>query len=111
SPSTGRADALSKLPAYFRVLSIAHYLIVDPDSPLVIHHARSEGETLLTRIIRDGDIMLDPPGLTISMSDIYPPEESHNDRGLIDEHLSLCYRPSNYRQDMQSIVREGSKDK
>jgi Uma2 family endonuclease len=48
SPSTGCVDALSKLSGYFRVPSIAHYLIVDPAQPLIIHHARSDGDTLIT---------------------------------------------------------------
>jgi len=40
SPSTGRYDVSRKLAGYFRLPSVAHYLIIDPDEPLVIHHAR-----------------------------------------------------------------------
>jgi Uma2 family endonuclease len=72
SPSTGRIDALSKLTGYFRLPSIGHYLIVDPNQPLVIHHARGEGDTLITRIVRSGAILLDPPGLSLTLADIYP---------------------------------------
>lgn len=71
SPSTGRNDALGKLVGYFRIASVAHYLIVDPDSPLVIHHRRGEGSDILTRIIHDGDITLDPPGLVFPLSSLY----------------------------------------
>jgi Uma2 family endonuclease len=71
SPSTGRTDASRKLEGYFRLPSIMHYLIVDPDKPLVIHHARGEGETILTRIIRDGAVTLDPPGLEFVLAEIY----------------------------------------
>jgi hypothetical protein len=37
----GGADAQMKLAGYFRLPSVAHYLVVDPDKPLFIHHARS----------------------------------------------------------------------
>ena len=42
SPSTAKNDALGKLAGYFSLASIAHYLIVDPDRHLVIHHARGD---------------------------------------------------------------------
>lgn len=71
SPSTGRNDVLGKLAGYFRIASVAHYLIVDPDSPLVIHHRRGQGSDILTRVIREGDVTLDPPGLVFPLSAIY----------------------------------------
>jgi len=46
----------------FRVPSIAHYLIVDPVHPLIIHHARQADATFPTRVVRQGPIALDPPG-------------------------------------------------
>ena len=72
SPSTSRVDALSKLAGYFRVSSIQHYLIVDPNQPLIIHHARADRDALITRIISLGTISLDPPGLVLELADIYP---------------------------------------
>jgi Uma2 family endonuclease len=71
SPSTRDIDLSVKLADYFRVPSVAHYLIVDPEKPRVIHHARSVSETILTRIVTAGDIVLDPPGLVIAVADIY----------------------------------------
>ena len=71
SPSTGKNDELRKLAAYFRLPSVAHYLIISPDQKLVFHHARGEGATILTRIHREGAITLDPPGLTLDLLDIY----------------------------------------
>src|ERR1700681_2116634 len=73
SPSTRHIDLSAKLADYFRLPSIAHYLIVDPERPRVLHHARSSGETILTRIVTEGSIRLDPPGITLAMTDIYPP--------------------------------------
>jgi Uma2 family endonuclease len=71
SPSTRHIDLAAKLADYFRVPSVAHYLIVDPEKPRVVHHARRSGETILTRIVSEGIIKLDPPGLEIAMDDIY----------------------------------------
>jgi Uma2 family endonuclease len=71
SPSTRRIDASLKLAGYFRVPSVVHYLIVDPDQPLMIHHARGNQDTILTHIVREGTIRLDPPGLDIALRDIY----------------------------------------
>jgi Uma2 family endonuclease len=72
SPSTRHIDPSAKLADYFRLPSIAHYLIVDPEKPRIIHHARAIDDTILTRIVSDGTIRLDPPGLELAMPDIYP---------------------------------------
>jgi Uma2 family endonuclease len=71
SPATRRIDTSDKLAGYFRVPSVAHYLIVDPDKPLVVHHARGSGDTILTRVVTQGPIQLDPPGLAVALADIY----------------------------------------
>ncbi len=71
SPSTGGNDASRKLAGYFRLPSVVHYLIVDPDQPLVVHHARGPGADLITRIVHDGAITLDPPGMELAIADIY----------------------------------------
>jgi Uma2 family endonuclease len=71
SPSTPRVDASAKLVGYFRLPSVAHYLIVDPDRPLIIHHARGSGDVIATRIVTEGIITLDPPGMDLRVSDVY----------------------------------------
>jgi Uma2 family endonuclease len=71
SPSTRHIDLSAKLADYFRLPSIAHYLIVDPEKPRVVRHARSAGDTILTRIVTAGHIRLDPPGIEVAMVDIY----------------------------------------
>jgi Uma2 family endonuclease len=70
SPSTQRTDVTQKL-AGFRLPSVAHYLIVDPTQPSIVHHARGTDETILTRVMTEGQIVLDPPGLEISVEEIY----------------------------------------
>jgi hypothetical protein len=37
----------------------------------VIHHGRGTGDTILTRIVRQGVIALDPPGLELSLREVY----------------------------------------
>jgi Uma2 family endonuclease len=73
SPSTRHVDLSAKLAGYLRVPSIVHYLIVDPMQPLIIHHVRQDGDTFLTRAVRGGTIALDPPGVEISVADMYGP--------------------------------------
>src|SRR5580704_17148610 len=68
SRSTRHIDLSAKLADYFRLPSVAHYLIVDPDKPRIVHHARSTGDTILTRIVSSGSISLDPPGIELALN-------------------------------------------
>lgn len=71
SPSTRHIDASKKLAGYFRLPSVAHYLIVDPTEPLILHHTRGTDDTILTHIVREGVIALDPPGLELRLAEVY----------------------------------------
>ena len=71
SPSTRRIDATVKLAGYFRLPSVARYLIVDPTQPMIVHPARDPGDTIVTRVVTNGRITLDPPGLEIALADVY----------------------------------------
>jgi Uma2 family endonuclease len=71
SPSTRHVDLSAKLAGYLRVPGIMHYLIVDPVQPLIVHHARQTGDAFLTRVVRDGTISLDPPGMEITVAEVY----------------------------------------
>ena len=70
SPSTASTDTGGKLADYFLLPSVAHYLILHPTRRVVIHHRRS-GEGIDTRIIAAGPITMDPPGITITVDEIY----------------------------------------
>ena len=72
SPSNAMQDLRDKLQGYFRVPSVQHYLIVDPDKRLIIHHARGDGDVIATRIVSDGALSLDPPGIELTMTDLLP---------------------------------------
>jgi Uma2 family endonuclease len=71
SPGNAITDLRDKLQGYFRVASIQHYLIVDPDKRLVIHHTRAQDDFVGTRIVTSGQITLDPPGLTLALADFF----------------------------------------
>ena len=71
SPSTSARDVGAKLSDYFRLPAVRHYLIVRTETRTIIHHARGEDSIILTRIVREGPILLDPPGITLT--DCFPP--------------------------------------
>ena len=70
SPSTQHIDNSVKLLEYFRVASLMHYIIVNTSKRAAVHHRRSNGDRIETSLIRSGDIVLDPPGLTIALEDL-----------------------------------------
>jgi Uma2 family endonuclease len=72
SPSTESIDLADKLADYFKVASIHHYLIVRARRREVILHSRS-GAVIVSRVINLGSIVLDPPGISIDLADLYPP--------------------------------------
>jgi Uma2 family endonuclease len=72
SPSTARMDATTKLRGYFKVASVQHYLIVDPEKRTVAHHRRS-GAAVRTRTLRKGVLKLSPPGIELPLTEIFGP--------------------------------------
>jgi len=71
SPSTKAIDSGRKLVGYFSLPSVRHYLIVDIEARAVIHHGRDEDGEIGVRILRDGSLALDPPGLAIQIRDLF----------------------------------------
>jgi Uma2 family endonuclease len=71
SPSTASKDMGVKVTDYFSVPSIQHYLIVDLDRRVVIHHRRHTGTDLLTSFCSSGPIRLDPPGITVQTEQLF----------------------------------------
>ncbi len=71
SPSTAERDVATKLAGYFTVPSIHHYLIVDIDDLSVVHHRRGTGDLIETRVVKDGVLVLDPPGISIGIAAIF----------------------------------------
>ena len=76
SPSTGRYDRHDKLAGYFALPSLVHYLIINIDRRMMIHHARN-GSEIATRILGSGPLRLDPPGLDLLVEDLLGPVQDH----------------------------------
>ena len=73
SPSTAAIDHWRKLSGYFSLASVEHYLILDPERRVVIHHKRGQGDTIETRVLSDGVAPLEPPGFEVAVSALFPP--------------------------------------
>jgi Uma2 family endonuclease len=72
SPGTRGGDLTRKLVEYFRLPSVRHYLIFWADRQQVIHHRRADdGERIETRVVTAGEIRLDPPGVVITVEEVY----------------------------------------
>lgn len=67
SPSTGGRDSGAKLDDYFQLPSVVHYLLVKTERRAVIHHQRVGDGSIATRIMNEGVIDLDPPGITLDV--------------------------------------------
>lgn len=72
SPSSRGIDTGLKLAGYFRLPSVRHYLVVSTETRTVLHHRRDEAGTIEVRILGEGRLMLDPPGLAIDIGDLFP---------------------------------------
>lgn len=70
SPGTASTDTGGKLADYFRVPSVAHYLIVHPVRRMVTHHRRA-GAGIDTLVVVGGPITMDPPGIVVTVEELY----------------------------------------
>src|SRR5437868_6003509 len=71
SPSSLGLDSKIKLIGYFKLASVQHYLIIDPDKRIVTHHRRATGGTNAARSATDGILRLDPPGIELTVADLF----------------------------------------
>ena len=71
SDSTARKDRTVKLDGCCAVPTIEHYLLVDWEERAVTHHRREGSGLTKPVIVRDGSLMLDPPGLTVDISRVF----------------------------------------
>jgi len=68
SPNTKHIDKTAKLTGYFSLASVHRYLVLDTEKNLIIHHARQVDDVILTKIVRNGELNLSPPGLELQFS-------------------------------------------
>ena len=71
SPSTRHIDLSLKLAGYFHLPGVVHYLIVDPVQPLIIHHARRNDHSIITRIVAKARSRSTRRGWKLALADVY----------------------------------------
>ena len=70
SPSSMRTDTDYKFVEYFSLPSLQHYLVLDPDKLVVVHHRRAAEGDIRSRIMADGEVDLTPPGFKVAVGAI-----------------------------------------
>lgn len=71
SPDSGTRDRVTKLRAYFKLPSVMHYLIVSPEEQRIVRHSRLPNNEIATEVFLAGDLILDPPGITVTVEEFY----------------------------------------
>ena len=71
SPSSRKGDTGFKMPGYFSVASVCHYVVLEADKKTIIHHRRLSDTTIESHILTGGILKLDPPGLEIPVADFF----------------------------------------
>ena len=71
SPSTAKRDRTDKLAGYFKVPSVEHYLIVNPEKGEVAWYRRDPGGTYHPPVrLCEGDLELSPPGIELAVAEL-----------------------------------------
>ena len=85
SPSSVKRDLADKLAGYFKVPSIAHYLVLDPDEKEIIWHRRAKGGGLeQPTSLKEGVLRLDPPGIEIELVAAFSIDAKGSDPRIAD---------------------------
>jgi Uma2 family endonuclease len=71
SPSTRLADVNDKVEFYSGIASIRHYLVIEQDRRRVVYHGHGPSGGLEPRILRNGEIVFDPPGIRLALDGLY----------------------------------------
>jgi Uma2 family endonuclease len=71
SPTSVHSDTSAKLIGYFKLASMRHYLIIDPDARTVTHHRRGDDGGISAQTLAAGTLRLDPPGLTLEVAALF----------------------------------------
>jgi Uma2 family endonuclease len=71
SPSTRHSDTSAKLIGYFKVPSVRHYLIIDPEARTVVHHSRAADGTISEQKLTTERLRLDPPGFELGVAEFF----------------------------------------
>jgi Uma2 family endonuclease len=73
SPSTAHTDTSAKLIGYFKLPSVRHYLVLDPETRIVTHHARTPDGTIALALlpVSAGQLRLGPPGIELEVASLF----------------------------------------
>lgn len=71
SPTTAHIDRGVKLAGCFALPSLQHYLIIDPETMSLTHHARIADGSIGASVHAGGTLTLDPPGLALDLDSIF----------------------------------------
>jgi Uma2 family endonuclease len=71
SKSTRLADVNDNVDFCSGIASIRHYLVIEQDQRRVVYHGRGPSGGLEPHILRQGNIILDPPGIALPLADLY----------------------------------------
>lgn len=76
SPSSVKRDLKDKVIGYFKVASVVHYLVLDPEEKELVWHRRAErGNLAQPQIMTEGILRLDPPGIELDVAEIFSRQE------------------------------------
>jgi Uma2 family endonuclease len=68
SPSSVHMDRSAKLIGYFKLPSVKHYLVIDPETRNVTHHRRSADSAISSVDVATGMLDFDSLGITIEVT-------------------------------------------
>jgi Uma2 family endonuclease len=71
SPSSAHSDRSAKLVGYFKLESVAHYLIIDPLSQTVEHHSRDSTGQIVAANLNDGTLAMTTPGISVEVATFF----------------------------------------
>ncbi len=71
SPSSAERDEHIKIAEYFQIPSVAHYLVVHDEKKIIVHHRRGDGDIIETKLVSEGVLSLDPPGLHAPVAEFF----------------------------------------
>ena len=72
SPGTKTVDTTRKLEGYFKLASVRHYLIVDPKTRAIVHHARDAAGAIATAVVGEGELDLSAVDVRIPVARFFP---------------------------------------
>jgi Uma2 family endonuclease len=71
SPSTAGIVHGRELSGYFSLVNMPHYLIIDPDRRVAVHHKGGSGDAIENRVLTEGAVRLDPPGFEVAVEALF----------------------------------------